>query len=74
MISTFFKSFHSLSSRDLLTRLEYGILDDYFKHFVTKDKIDIDLIVYIKSTPELCHQRVIERSRPEEKCLNLVRF
>lgn len=57
----------------MLTKLEHGILDDYFKHFVTKDKMNIDLIVYIKSSPELCHERVVKRSRPEEQCLALVR-
>lgn len=36
--------------------------------------MNIDLIIYLKSTPELCNKRVLERSRPEEKCLNLVSY
>ena len=51
---------------DLLTDIEYKILDDTFLFLIKKQNIKLDLIIYLRSKPEECYNRMIRRSRPEE--------
>ena len=48
---------------------EYGVLCEWFKFLTTSPKIDlgIDLIVYLRTKPEVAWERVKSRARSEEK-------
>lgn len=52
-----------------LAESEYGVLCEWFKFLTTSPKIDlgVDLIVYLRTTPEVAWQRVKARARSEEK-------
>jgi len=56
----------NLFQNKLLTEIEYSILDDTFLYLIKKQDIKLDLIVYLRSKPEECYRRMVERSRPEE--------
>lgn len=51
---------------DLLTDIEYKILDDTFLFLIKKQDIKLDLIIYLRSEPQECYNRMLKRSRPEE--------
>ena len=48
---------------------EYGVLCEWFKFLTSSPKIDlgIDLIVYLRTKPEVAWERVKSRARSEEK-------
>jgi len=56
----------NLFQNNLLTDIEYSILDDTFLFLVKKQNIKLDLIIYLRSKPEECYERMMKRSRPEE--------
>ncbi|XP_038069996.1 deoxynucleoside kinase-like [Patiria miniata] len=49
-----------------LKRPEYNVLCEWFDWLKTTKDLHIDHIVYLRSTPEHCERRIIERSRSEE--------
>ena len=49
-----------------MTDIEYKILDDTFLFLIKKQNIKLDLIIYLRSEPEECYNRMLKRSRPEE--------
>ena len=55
-----------LPCSDLLTDIEYKILDDTFLFLIKKQDIKLDLIIYLRSEPQECYNRMLKRSRPEE--------
>ncbi|XP_022094558.1 deoxynucleoside kinase-like [Acanthaster planci] len=55
----------SLYESGKLQTPEYNILTEWFEWLIKKDVL-VDHIVYLRSTPEQCEQRIIERSRKEE--------
>ena len=56
----------ALFASDLLTDIEYKILDSTFLFLIKKQNIKLDLIIYLRSEPEECYKRMLKRSRPEE--------
>ncbi|KAK7082682.1 hypothetical protein SK128_008804 [Halocaridina rubra] len=45
---------------------EYSVLCEYYDLLESKLDIGIDLIVYLRSTPEVVHNRMLKRGRAEE--------
>ncbi|KAJ8041514.1 Thymidine kinase 2, mitochondrial [Holothuria leucospilota] len=45
---------------------EYTVLDEWFQWLVKNANVQLDQIVYLRSTPEICHQRIRQRCRKEE--------
>lgn len=54
----------------ILTDAEYAVYQEWFK-FLTKDLPKVDLILYLKASPEVCLERVAARNRKEEKQMSL---
>lgn len=54
--------------------MEYKILDYFAGHLFDRQAMQIDLIVYLRTQPAECLQRIRQRARPEEQLLRLVRL
>ncbi len=56
---------------EMLAPSEYGVLCEWFKFLTTSPKIDlgVDLIVYLRTSPEIAWERVKARARSEEKVI-----
>jgi deoxyadenosine/deoxycytidine kinase len=51
---------------------EYNILDEWFKYIVNNEhNVSVDLIIYLKTDPEVVYQRIKKRGRNEEKNITL---
>lgn len=50
---------------------QFAVLDEWFKFINNEIKIDVDLIVYLKTTPSVVHERIKKRARSEEQCVPL---
>ncbi|KAF5284205.1 hypothetical protein FQR65_LT00205 [Abscondita terminalis] len=48
-----------------------AVLNEWFKHITTQFDIPVDLIVYLRTTPEVVYNRVMARNRPEEQYISL---
>ncbi|XP_039277518.1 deoxynucleoside kinase [Nilaparvata lugens] len=60
-----------LHKQGLMSAPEYAVLDEWFKWIITKCKINGNLLVYLRTEPEVVHQRIIARNRKEESGLAL---
>ncbi|CAL4180663.1 unnamed protein product, partial [Meganyctiphanes norvegica] len=49
-----------------LQAAEYSVLCEYFDLIESNMDIGVDLIVYLRSTPEIVHKRMMKRGRTEE--------
>ncbi|CAG5124124.1 unnamed protein product [Candidula unifasciata] len=54
-----------------MPEIEYLILTEWFEWIIKTQNIQLDLIVYLRTDPELLHERIMRRCRPEEKCIPL---
>ncbi|CAG2161771.1 unnamed protein product [Oppiella nova] len=62
----------NLFRRQHLRREEYAILDEWFQWIVRYEpSVGIDLIIYLRTDPEVAFERILRRNRPEEKNLTL---
>lgn len=50
---------------------DYAVLDQWYRWIRANVDISLDLIVYLRSTPEVVYERVKARGRPEESGLSL---
>ncbi|CAF0829385.1 unnamed protein product [Rotaria sp. Silwood1] len=50
---------------------EYEILNDWFEMLISNDSCHLDLIIYLRATPETCLQRIQARHRSEEESISL---
>lgn len=46
---------------------EYAVLTKWYEWLEQKADIGLDLIVYLRTKPEVAHERMAKRQRPEEK-------
>ena len=61
----------NLAENQMITPPEMIIYDEWYKFLVAQDFCKIDLIVYLKSSPQTCHERIQKRCRPEERKIPL---
>ncbi|OAF66207.1 hypothetical protein A3Q56_06072 [Intoshia linei] len=61
----------NLIAVQILTNHEYTILDKWYNKIMESESVPIDVIIYLRASPEKCLQRIRERSRPEEKGISL---
>jgi thymidine kinase len=52
--------------------LEYAVLSEWFDWIVGSQKLPMDLIVYLQTTPETVYDRIKKRCRKEEQTIPLV--
>uniref|UniRef100_A0A8C8XRW2 Thymidine kinase 2, mitochondrial n=1 Tax=Panthera leo TaxID=9689 RepID=A0A8C8XRW2_PANLE len=57
-----------------MPEVDYVILAEWFDWIVRNIDVSIDLIVYLRTTPETCYQRLQMRCREEETVISLERF
>lgn len=57
-----------------LSPVEYRILDQYFDHLRSKPPTMVNLFVYLRTDPEVVHERIRKRSRREEDAISMVSF
>lgn len=51
---------------------EYIVLDEWFKYIVNNERnVNVDLIIYLKTDPEVVYERIKKRGRNEEKNITL---
>ncbi|CAH1154663.1 unnamed protein product [Phaedon cochleariae] len=50
---------------------DYTVLDHWYRWIRANEDISLDLIVYLRSTPEVVYERVKARARPEESGITL---
>ncbi|KAL4221174.1 ATP binding [Mactra antiquata] len=58
-------------NRGLLNSFEYTLLNEMFGHALMIKPINVDLIVYLRTSPENCFHRIRKRNRPEEQNITL---
>ena len=56
----------------ILTDAEYAVYQEYFKLFTKDNLAPVDIILYLKASPEICLQRIKSRNRNEETTIPLV--
>ncbi|XP_044758124.1 deoxynucleoside kinase-like isoform X2 [Coccinella septempunctata] len=54
-----------------LTSADYAVLDQWYRWIRANVDINLDLIVYLRTSPEVVYERVKTRNRPEETGLTL---
>ncbi|BFZ12637.1 hypothetical protein BsWGS_15676 [Bradybaena similaris] len=54
-----------------MAEIEYLILTEWFEWITNTQNIHLDLIVYLRTDPEILHERIMRRCRPEEKSIPL---
>ncbi|KAM6176191.1 thymidine kinase 2, mitochondrial isoform 3-T3 [Erethizon dorsatum] len=54
-----------------MPEVDYVILSEWYDWIVKNTNVSVDLIVYLRTTPETCHQRLKMRCREEEKVIPL---
>lgn len=59
----------NLRASGLLSELEFFILEQWFRETAPATKVD--LIIYLRSDPELLYARIKARGRPEEAAISL---
>lgn len=53
-----------------MNRLEYTIYNDLHSYW-TEHAPTLDAIVYLKTSPSICHERLVRRNRGEESTVSL---
>ncbi|XP_064384171.1 thymidine kinase 2, mitochondrial-like [Halichondria panicea] len=61
----------NLHNNGILNDMEFSCYCQWFDHLVQQNPPKLDLIVYLRSSPEVCYQRLQERGRKEEKPVTL---
>lgn len=54
-----------------MPEVDYVVLSEWFDWITRNMNVSIDLIVYLRTTPETCYQRLKMRCREEEKVISL---
>ncbi|VVC38824.1 P-loop containing nucleoside triphosphate hydrolase,Deoxynucleoside kinase domain [Cinara cedri] len=61
----------NLYKDNLMASPEYAVLDAWYKWIIENVKIECDLIIYLRTDPEVAFQRIKTRNRFEEKDVTL---
>ena len=54
-----------------LPDVDYEVLDQWHKWMASSNNVKIDRIIYLRSSPEICFERIKKRSRSEESNISL---
>lgn len=61
----------NMRRHNLLEPVEYYVLEEWYKTLAKKVCIETDLIVYLRTSPEVAYERIRSRGRKEEECVTL---
>lgn len=48
-----------------------AVIDRWYQWILQQNLVDVDLVVYLRTSPEVVYERVLSRKRPEEKPITL---
>ncbi|XP_049927085.1 thymidine kinase 2, mitochondrial isoform X1 [Epinephelus moara] len=54
-----------------MPEVDYAVLSEWFDWITTNVSLPVDLIVYLQTSPQTCHERLKQRCREEEKVIPL---
>uniref|UniRef100_UPI0037E832EC thymidine kinase 2, mitochondrial isoform X1 n=1 Tax=Semicossyphus pulcher TaxID=241346 RepID=UPI0037E832EC len=54
-----------------MPEVDFAVLSEWFDWITTNISLPVDLIVYLQTSPETCHERLKQRCREEEKVIPL---
>ncbi|XP_013859907.1 thymidine kinase 2, mitochondrial [Austrofundulus limnaeus] len=54
-----------------MPEVDYAVLSEWFDWITTNIFLPVDLIVYLQTSPQTCHERLKQRCREEEKVIPL---
>ncbi|XP_023281649.1 thymidine kinase 2, mitochondrial isoform X4 [Seriola lalandi dorsalis] len=54
-----------------MPEVDYAVLSEWFDWITANISIPVDLIVYLQTSPQTCHERLKQRCREEEKVIPL---
>ncbi|XP_063044886.1 thymidine kinase 2, mitochondrial isoform X2 [Engraulis encrasicolus] len=52
-----------------MPEVDFAVLSEWFDWITKNIALPVDLIVYLQTTPETCHERLLQRCREEEKVI-----
>jgi len=61
----------NLLNNNFMTKAEYAVLTEWFNWIIANTRCNVDLIIYLKTKPETVYERLVKRSRPEERRIPL---
>ncbi|XP_053379550.1 thymidine kinase 2, mitochondrial-like [Mercenaria mercenaria] len=61
----------NLKQGGLLSDIEYIILTQWFDYVTSRNDVTVDLVVYLRTSPELCYERIKARNRYEEQKVSM---
>ncbi|XP_018566581.1 deoxynucleoside kinase-like [Anoplophora glabripennis] len=56
---------------NILSEASAAVIDEHFQWLINNPNTAADLIVYLRTSPEIAYERIIERSRVEEKFISI---
>lgn len=59
----------NMFNENIISHPELVVLDEWFKWIVQQKQISCDLIVYLRTDPEVAYNRILQRDRIEEKSI-----
>ncbi|XP_048576588.1 deoxynucleoside kinase isoform X2 [Nematostella vectensis] len=62
---------HNLCASGLMASVEHGVHNDWFTWITEKEQPQLDLIIYLRTTPEKCMERIKQRCRSEETSVSM---
>ncbi|KAL1516433.1 hypothetical protein ABEB36_000351 [Hypothenemus hampei] len=48
-----------------------AVMDSWFKWILQQNFVQVDLLIYLRSSPEVAYERILKRKRPEENMVSL---
>ncbi|XP_043277522.1 deoxynucleoside kinase isoform X2 [Venturia canescens] len=61
----------NMKRTQLLSNVEVIVLEDWYDWCISNAAIETDLIVYLRSSPDIVYDRIRQRARREEDCVSL---
>lgn len=63
---------HNLCKSGMMTKAEHSVHNEWFEWITRRQQPHLDLIIYLRTSPEICMERMKARCRSEEKTIPMV--
>ncbi|XP_020607429.1 thymidine kinase 2, mitochondrial-like [Orbicella faveolata] len=60
---------HNLCKSGMMTKAEHSVHNEWFEWITKRQQPHLDLIIYLRTSPEICMERMKARCRSEEKTI-----
>ena len=61
----------NLYKSGMMQDCEYRLINEWFNFLITYMDFHVDEIIYLRTTPEVVHERIKKRNRSEEQIISL---